>query len=143
MENYTHSIACALQLSGALLLLIAYWNSIQKIIDEKYTNNNLLFSSSQNPDYLTVPQDDCIEIAKKVFLSRIAFIEITFGYLIDFIINQNESTNRIICFMLSTVIILSLSLLLSRLLSHKYCKNGIKITSCGKTFMAPAENILK
>lgn len=143
MENYPHSIAYALQLSGALLLLIAYWNSIQKIIDEKYSDNNLLFSSCQNPDSLTVPQKDCIEIAKKVILNRIAFIEITFGYLIDFIIKQNESSNKIICFLLSSVFFVTISLFLSIILSHHYCKNGIKITSYGKTFITPAENILK
>ena len=142
MENYIHALGCAFQLSGALVLLITYWNSIDKIIDDKYSDNNMLQSERQDPDFITVPKCKCIEIACKVFLNRIAFIELALGFIPDFIVQPNEPLQGICLFILAAVLLTIVSVYFGKFLAKYYYNKDIKIPSINKIYMAPPTDLL-
>jgi len=142
MENYIHAFGSALQLSGALVLLITYWNSIEKIIDDKYSDNNMLYSELQEPDYITVPQTKCTEIANKVFLNRIAFIELAIGFMPDFIVQPSKPLQGIWIFIPASVLLTIISVYFGKCLANYYYNKDIKIPSVNKIYLAPPKDIL-
>lgn len=87
------SLSLALQISGALLLIINYWGNTEELIIQTYFPGNKIVSQDSNGDVL-LEKEKLRKCAETVYSNRVSFLYILIGYIIN-IWGNSESINRI------------------------------------------------
>jgi len=112
-------ISVSLQLSGSLLLLLYCFGNVDKsIIENKRQETHV----EEETLHLGRTQPTPSEFSKNVWLTRIAFIQLSAGYLTS-IWSEIDDQKRLMTFILIfilTGVLLSLSLFISKKISKRY-----------------------
>lgn len=127
LENILGLTSIALQLAGAILLLVRFWGNLRKDVLHEYFNSNI----NVNKDFgeeIMLHKDKIKKIIANIYLTRISFIYILMGYVLA-VFQQTESKIIAILFILTTALILLAIAQLATLLIFKIkLKKDIKIS---------------
>ncbi len=80
MEQYITLVANALQLSGAILLMIKFWGNPKKRILKTYFNASKIICKDSP---IIVKKEICKQAYSEIYLTRISFIYLVFGYFLS------------------------------------------------------------
>ena len=125
MENFLALLSIALQLSGAVLLIIKFWGNLRIEILQQYFNSPESICRD-NGEEVPLHKEKIQKIIKKVYLTRVSFIYIVLGYLLSvFDLSISKCSGVLIILSFTLVLILlaySVSIFICRITYSKYLK---------------------
>lgn len=114
----TEVFAIALQVSGAIILLLWSVNGAkkEKIIEKYFPGSNV--APRDNENNCVLKKEKLQKISKEAYLNILAFIDIVIGYALAFFISsKNDATNTFLSTIIITLIVLVAENILASILS--------------------------
>lgn len=81
-ENNLALLSIALQLSGAILLMIKFWGKRKEEILQQYFNSSEIICRD-NGEEVSLHKEKLQKIFKEIYLTRFSFLYIVFGYILS------------------------------------------------------------
>ena len=127
MENFLALLSIALQLSGAILLMVKFWGKRKAEILQQYFNSSESICRDDGEEVI-LHKEKLQKIFKEIYLTRFSFIYIVSGYFLSvFDLSISKCCAALAILLISSILILlaySVSDLICRI---KYSKD-IKIS---------------
>lgn len=126
MNIFLYIISIALQVSGALLLMIFSISTKREKIIKKFINKDIVTEEGNSISY---NKEELKETFRVAYLNRFSFGYIAFGYLISVFGETNNNKWLLILYItLSTIIFMSLAYLIVFLIMKKSSKVNKELT---------------
>lgn len=144
-EVAIYIMSLALQVAGAVLLIIKYFGKTKdRIIDEYFPGSNIVERDKNNN--VTLRKEKVQECVRQIYDNRMAFVFIAVGYVLS-IFGSTNSACKICLFaylVVFTVAIIWLEKSISRIIANKYYDEDIvipfeDIESVADTFITEEE----
>lgn len=126
-EQLIYLLSLALQVSGALILIVFYWgNTEHRVLNTIYTGGS--FVNREEDDTVIINKERFFAAHKEVLLNRNAFIYIAAGYLLS-IFGKSDGTcswRSLIILLVASFLFVALGVLISHIIA-KLCNRKDKI----------------
>ena len=123
MENFLALLSTALQLSGAILLMVKFWGKRKAEILQQYFNSSESICRDDGED-VVLHKEKLQKIFKEIYLTRFSFFYIVCGYLLSvFDLSISKCCAVLAILSVSSILILfaySISILICKI---KYSKD--------------------
>lgn len=129
MKEWIYVLAIALQITGAVLLIIKYWGNTQnRIINEYFPGTGI--ANNDGDDNTVLEVEKVRECVREIYASRFAFIDIAVGYALS-VFGEKGFANGIL--LLIYVLLLSSSIIVLEkivaiILSNHFYKDPIRVS---------------
>lgn len=92
--NMMYIVSIALQLAGAIILMLQFWgNTKKKVIDTYYPGCNIAERDKDNK--VTLEKEKLQKCAMNIYLNRVAFMYIVVGYLSGVYANLGDLDKKV------------------------------------------------
>lgn len=122
-ENFLSILSIALQLSGAILLMVKFWGKRKAEILQQYFNSSESICRDDGEE-VVLHKEKLQKIFKEIYLTRFSFFYIVCGYLLSvFDLSISKCCAVLAILLISSILILlaySISILICRI---KYSKD--------------------
>lgn len=123
MKNFLALLSIALQLSGAILLMIKFWGKRKEEILQQYFNSSEIICRD-NGEEVSLHKEKLQKIFKEIYLTRFSFIYIVVGYLLSVFDLSISKCCAVLAILLISSILISLAYSISILICKiKYSKD--------------------
>ena len=128
LKEFIYIISCALQIAGAVLLILKYWGrTLPRIIDLYYPGTGIAGLNDQDNAVLEV--ELVRTYAREIYDSRMAFVYIALGYAFA-VLGKKESTSGIVLLIFIafvTCILIWIEKIVSKIIARYFYTHDVEI----------------
>lgn len=129
MKEWLYILAIALQVAGAVLLIIKYWGNTQnRIINEYFPGTGI--ANNDGNDNAVLEVERVRECVREIYASRIAFTNIALGYALAIFGDKGLKDNIVlltyVALLSSAIIVVELKT--AKTMSNRLYKDPIRIS---------------
>lgn len=128
-ETWIYILAIALQVAGAICLLINYWGNVKKKVVLTYYAGGEI-PKAQDNDMVLLKRERLQSCAKDIYMNRFAFICIAIGYgagLYGEITEYTNKLNALLAIVLFCILIISMGCGIAVLVSKAVYKEDMEV----------------